>query len=307
MACYEHIVGLRGLCDGNAVRYYVDDWGISLKTSANIADERYGNGRRLFEAKRKQAWEYLLQDVVLRGYKHDQILKAFSIANPGGTTLAANGTIQMDFTDHCELTGVFIDSITVDVLTGGAATILVNGETVYSDTLATGFNTILIGKVYSKALTITITSATATVNGGKGDYYEDGKGGCYGVSETYGMAVTGDYRCSIEQYLCRFPDKIGMALAMKTAALLYKEMLNTTKLAEILFMRERSEIVTELASLDSDENLFKYDDKAFVGGQPIVASGKYQKQIEYINRVIPVPKCRCCMEAVRSSYHLVIP
>ena len=306
MACYDNIVGIRGLCDSPSVRYYVDDWGVSLKTAANIADEKYITGRRLFEAKRKQAWEYLLQDVVLKGYKNDNILKSFSIQSKADTTINASGTISIDFTDNCELTGVFIDSITANVNTGGTLAISINNVSVYSDTLAAGLYSIAIGRVFSKALTIEI-SGTAVMNGGNADYYHDGVGGCYSIGETYGLSITGDYRCMIEQYLCRFPDKIGMALAIKTAALITKEMLTTAKLAEILFVKDRQELITELASLDSSENLYQYDDKAFAGGQPIVKAGKYQNQIEYINRVIPVPKCRCCMEQVRSSYNISIP
>lgn len=306
MACYDNIVGIRGLCDSPSVRYYVDDWGVSLKTAANIADEKYITGKRLFEAKRKQAWEYLLQDVVLKGYKNDNILKSFSIQSKADTAINATGTISIDFTDNCELTGVFIDSIVADVKTGGTLSIDINNVSVYSDTLPVGVHSIAIGRVFSKALTIDVTG-TAIMNGGNADYYHDGVGGCYSVGQTYGLSITGDYRCMIEQYICRFPDKIGMALAIKTAALLTKEMLTTTKLAEILFVKDRQELITELASLDSSENLYQYDDKAFVGGQPIVKAGKYQNQIEYINRVIPVPKCRCCMEAVRSSYNITIP
>ena len=306
MPCYENIVGIRGLCESPSVRFYVDDWGVSLKTAANISDEKYGTGKRLFIAKRKQAWDYLLQDVVLKGYKNDQILKSFSISNDGKTQIAGQGTVSLDFTDNCELTGVFITSIEVDVHTAGASTIEINTEEVYSGTLAVGLNTILIGKVYPKLVSITIDGA-ATVNGGKGKYWTDGVGGCSGVGETYGMAITGDYRCNIEHYLCRFPDKIGMALAIKTAALMTKEMLQTAKLAEILFVKDRSELVTELASLDSDENLYLYDDKINTSGIPRPAAGKYQKQIDYINRVIPVPKCRCCMDAVKSQYLISIP
>ncbi len=306
MACYDNIVGIRGLCDSPSVRYYVDDWGVSLKTAANIADEKYITGKRLFESKRKQAWEYLLQDVILKGYKNDNILKSFSIHSKGDTVVNATGTISIDFTDNCELTGVFIDSIVANVQTAGTLAIEINNIPVYSDTLAAGVYTIAVGRVFSKALTIDITG-TAVMNGGNADYYNDGVIGCYSVGQTYGLSITGDYRCMIEQYICRFPDKIGMALAIKTAALITKEMLTTAKLAEILFVKDRQELITELASLDSSENLYAYDDKAFVGGQPIVKPGKYQNQIEYINRVIPVPKCRCCMEAVRSSYNISIP
>lgn len=306
MACYDNIVGIRGLCDSQNVRFYVDDWGVSLKTAANIADEKYITGKKLFEAKRKQAWEYLLQDVILKGYKNDKILKSFSIQSKGDTSISGNGVISIDFTDNCELTGVFIDAITTDVHTAGNATIEINGSVVYTGAVIQGKTTISVGRTFAKALTIEI-SGTAVMNGGSADYYHDGVGGCYSVGETYGLSITGDYRCMIEQYLCRFPDKIGMALAIKTAALITKEMLTTAKLAEILFVKDRQELITELASLDSSENLYAYDDKAFVGGQPIVKAGKYQNQIEYINRVIPVPKCRCCMDAVRSSYNITIP
>lgn len=306
MACYDNIVGMRGLCDSPSVRYYVDDWGVSLKTAANIADEKYRTGKRLFEAKRKQAWEYLLQDVILKGYKNDNILKSFSIQSKGDTIVNATGTISIDFTENCELTGVFIDSIVANVKTAGTLAIEINNVSIFSDTLVAGTWTIPVGRVFSKALTISVTG-TAVMNGGNADYYHDGVGGCYSVGESYGLSITGDYRCMIEQYICRFPDKIGMALAIKTAALITKEMLTTAKLAEILFVKDRQELITELASLDSSENLYQYDDKAFVGGQPIVKAGKYQQQIEYINRVIPVPKCRCCMEAVRSSYNISIP
>jgi hypothetical protein len=302
MACYENIVGIRGLCDNPTIRYYVDDWGVSLKTAANIADEKYLTGKKLFEAKRKQAWDYLVQDVVLKGFKHDKILKSFSIQSAGGTPINGVGVINLDFTDNCELTGVFIDKIIADVITSGNVTIKINGTTVYSGPLPIGKSTIVVGKVFAKALTIDI-SGTAVMNGGTGNYYTDGVSGCYSVGETYGLSITGDYRCMIEQYLCRFPDKIGMALAIKTAALMTKEMLTTAKLAEILFVKDRQELITELASLDSSENLYVYDG----GDTSTPIAGKYQKQIEYINRVIPVPKCKCCMDAVRSSYNLSIP
>lgn len=304
--CYENIVGIRGICDGPNVRFYVDDYGVSLKTAANIADERYITGRNLFEAKRRQAWQYLLQDVVLRGYKNDSIIKSFSVVNAGGTTIPANGNFSLDFSDNCELTGVFINDIQLNVVATGTLTIRINGEIVYNATPATGVLQLLVGQLFPKQILVEI-SGSATVSNGDSTYYRDGGQGCYGVGNTYGISITGDYRCNIEQYLCRFPDKIGMALTIKTAALLYKEMLSTSRLAEILFVKDRAEIITEIASLDSSENLFKYDDKAFVGGQPIVADGKYQKQIEYINRVIPVPKCRCCMDQAKSSYNLVIP
>lgn len=304
--CYENIVGIRGLCESPNVRFYVDDYGVSLKTAANIADERFITGRNLFEAKRRQAWQYLLQDVVLRGYKNDSIIKSFSVVNEGGTTIPASGSFSLDFTDNCELTGVFINAISFDVVASGSLQIKVGGEIVYTGSPATGITTVQIGQLFPKNLLIEILG-TATLNSGNAMYYKDAGHSCYGIGNTYGISLTGDYRCNIEQYLCRFPDKIGMALTIKTAALLYKEMLSTSRLAEILFVKDRAEIITEIASLDSSENLYQYDNKAFVGGKPIVADGKYQKQIDYINRVIPVPKCRCCMEQHKSSYNLVIP
>jgi hypothetical protein len=65
--------------------------------------------------------------------------------------------------------------------------------------------------------------------------------------------------------------------------------------------------MTEIASLDSDENLFQYDDKIAVIDTIKVAKGKYQKQIDIINRQLPLPKCLCCLQAVKSQYLVSIP
>jgi hypothetical protein len=306
--CYEYIVGIKGLCDDKSPLYYVDDFGISLQDASNMSDTRYLNGKEMFTRKLKLAWQSLIQDVIIKGFKHDHVMQSFLITNAATDTLTGGTkTLMIGFTDNCELTGVYINKIVVDAAVGGATTITINGDT-YSATLTTGLNTIYVNKTYDKQVSISIDLSAITVNTGKATLTSNGNSACMSsVGESYGMSVTGDYRCNIESYLCRFPDKIGLALAYKTTALLYKELMLTTSLSEILFVKDKQSIMTEIASLDSDENLFQYDDKTAVTDTIKVAKGKYQKQIDIINRQLPLPKCLCCLQAVKSQYLVSIP
>jgi hypothetical protein len=123
MACYTDIVGIRGLCDNPAVKYYVDDYGISLKTAASLSDERYVTGRQMFHSKLADAWEQLKQDVVFKGFKHDQILKSWNIKNAGGTIVTGGiQKVAFGIDDRCELTGIFIQSLSVDITAATGAT-----------------------------------------------------------------------------------------------------------------------------------------------------------------------------------------
>lgn len=306
--CYEYIVGIKGLCDDKSPLYYVDDFGISLKTASQLTDARYKNGTEMFNRKLKLAWQSLIQDVIIKGYKHDHIMQSFTVSNEGTETLTGGTkTVIIGFTDNCELTGTYINKVVVNVDTGGATTITINGDE-FAATLVSGLNTIYINKTYDKQVSISIDLSAITVNSGKSVITSNANTACIQSNgESYGMAIVGDYRCNIESYLCRFPDKIGLALAYKTTALLYKEMMLSTSLADIIFVKEKDSIMTEIASLDSDENLFQYDDKVFASGTAKIASGKYQKQIEIINRQLPIPKCLCCLHAVKSQYIISIP
>jgi hypothetical protein len=179
---------------------------------------------------------------------------------------------------------------------------------VYAGTPTVGMLKIAVNKLFTSEIEIEIDLANISVNNGRGEVYTDGRGACSStIANTYGISIIADYRCDIEHYLCRFPDKVGRALVLKTAAMMYKEMMYTSKLAEILFVKDKETIMTEIAYLDSSMNLFAFEDKAFVGGKPQVADGKYQEQISYLNRVLPAPKCMCCVQCVGSFYSISIP
>lgn len=306
--CIEHMVGMKGICDNNDAMYLVDDMGLSIKIAAGTSDIRYQNGKELFERKRKQAWQSVLQDVEFRGFKNDQILKSFKI-EASETEEVTGGTknIVFEISDNCELSGIFISYLLIDSVSEGQTTITINGDS-YTINVVAGINKLNVNTLYSDLITISSDLDNITVNSGKGIVTFNGSTNCaQSIGETYGLTIVGDKRCDISQYLCRFPDKVGKALLYKTAALMYKELMLTTALSEILFVKDKSTIMTELASLDSDENLYQFEDKIAVSDTIKVARGKYQKQIDYLNRVLPKPKCGCCLQAVKSQYLISIP
>jgi hypothetical protein len=307
MACYTDIVGIRGLCDNAEVKYYVDDYGISLKTAASLSDERYVTGRQMFMSKLSDAWEQLKQDVVIKGFKSDQILKSWTISNTGGQDVTGGiQKVAFGIDDRCELTGIFIQSLHVDITAAtGVTSITINGVEVYSGSPTVGMLKIAVNKMFSSQIEISVDLTNITVNNGRAEVYTNGAQGCSStIANSYGISIVADYRCDMEQYLCRFPDKIGRALLLKTAAMMYKEMMYTSKLAEILFVKDKETIMTEIAYLDSSMNLYAYEDKV---NEPKVKPGKYQEQIEYLNRVLPAPKCPCCVQCVGSFYSISIP
>ena len=124
MKCWDNIIGIRGLCENEEYKYYLDDYGIGLKQLTNTADDRFISGKKLFETKLNQAWESVFKDFKFNGFKSNKILNTISVGNFTENELQFIGFKGIKFTLlKCELTSFYLNKIYLYVKQGGTTVI----------------------------------------------------------------------------------------------------------------------------------------------------------------------------------------
>lgn len=306
MNCFENLISIRGLCETDNAKAYLDDYGISLLTASAVADERYISGKKLIESKIKQAWRSVVKDITFKGLQANKILQT--------TSYTVDETIALDeFTgfrgidlyldNSCELYAFYIGKIKLSVSKGGQTSIkiIADGiETIIYDGTISDDTTITISVndyVFSNNLQIVADNTNVKVNSGK--LINDCCSRNYIInnnSENYGITADVQVRCDKTMYLCQYSDLLVDAVVYKALALIWDEVNESNRLNNLLLLK-KDDAIMKMAFYDSTFNLMKYDPSIENNYTP---KGLYQKELENIN--IPIPKCRCCMECKSDSY-----
>ena len=298
---------MRGLCisekENITPQFYLDDYGIGLLQLSKTADDKYISASRLFQTKLNQAWECVFKDIKFDGYTANKILNNVTVGNINASS-SLLGEVEFVL-NKCDLTSFFIRKIKACVLTGGTLSIdiIQDGTTtnLYNGTPDDNSVVELLINDYSGNFQI-VTSGTATMCGGEltntssANYYVDGA--------FNGLIIDIQVRCNQYNYLCDYLDLLVPAVMYKLSALIWKESMDSNRFNNFLNIKlgdNNDNAVTQLAWLDSEYNLLKYDPNAINKSQ----LGMYQLELEKIN--IPTPSCKCCMECTGTNFKYLIP
>ncbi len=318
--CYDNIIGIRGYCEDTNSKYYLDDYGISLKTLAKGADERFVTGKRLFETIINRAWKDVFNDISFDGFKANEVLSQATIGVNSNTAMASiagyNG-IAFTLDKRCSLGQFYVSSISLSVEVGGNTDIYIvnNGVNQLLFSGAVANDSLLELQVNSYLSdTFSVIVDTTNVQVSKGSASEEDCGCSYNYfsvnstegNNNFGLVVDLQVRCNIEKHLCRFVDLLALPVVYKALGLLSLEMMQSKRLNDYVTDKTKEEAAQMAGFYDSSINIFQYlEDKAFVGGRPNVALGQYQLELNKIK--IPKPKCNCCIECRDNQYSITIP
>jgi hypothetical protein len=320
MACYDNLVTVRNLCDSATnTLFYLDDLGISLKGAAAVADERNVTGRQLIERKIAQAWEQVYSDISFDGYKAGSIVWGANVGeNTTGYEATGGGYKGMTFTieDNCPLAMFYLHKVTLCYEESSPDLLqirLIDGDTefLFNATHTGGSKEVLVNRwITNQEFQIQVNTDDIAVCAGvlttgdcqpcKTSYVtvqsDEGK--------NWGLQVEVSLMCKPDRHLCKYNGFLAKAAWYKAAALIYKEFLMSTRINDYLTIKSgenNQEVLTQMAWLDSDVNLFNFDAE----GRKSYPDGMYQKEMAKIK--VPLPSCMCCLECRGNSYNLSIP
>jgi len=312
MKCWDNIIGIRGLCENEEYKYYLDDYGIGLKQLSKTADDKFISGKKLFKTKLNQAWESVFKDFKFNGFKSNKILNTISVGNFTENELQFIGFKGIKFTLlKCELTSFYLNKIYLYVKQGGTTIvkIKVNGVETELFNGTVGNDEVLelsVRDYISSDFEILVDGTNISVYDGTTSYNCDCNLIYFNVSGglNYGLKVDLQVRCNPYDYLCNYVDLLAEAVIYKLSALLWKEALDSNRFNDFLNIKlgeSNSNAITQLAWLDNTYNLLKYDINSTNNKQ----KGMYQFELEKIS--IPTPDCKCCLDCEGSSYRIVLP
>lgn len=316
--CYEGIISIRGLCESDTAKYYLDDYGISLLTAAKSADEKFQTGKKLIESKINQAWRQGFNDIQFNGLDANKILNEVEVGKVSENELTDvtgfNG-VSHKLDKCCKLSRFYLYKFSVPFKTGGATSIKINQngtettlytgtpadddivEIVVNDFVEDGFKilvdltnvtvysgTLHIINTHPSALKFSVTSTDTALPG-----------------QNFGIVSELQVRCDKYKYLCKFTDNIAPAVVYKAAAMFWKEIKDSNRFNDLLNIK-KDVAVAEMAWLDSSYNLLQYDPGVEKTYAP---KGMYQKELAKLN--LPFPSCACCMECNQDRYQMVLP
>lgn len=323
MACYDDIISVKGLCSTPTVTplYYLNDYGISLGKAAKLADDRYANGKAMIEAKINQAWEDTFSRITVDGFKYNQILVSAIVGGvpTDDSIVTLPATVGQDYVGYkfvlnsgCSLGRTYISQVRVRAMAAGTLTMIsrCNGTdtTLYSGTVAAGWTVVNVNTSYDYDVSILVDRDTLAIAEGNGVTDFSGKDYSYLSYETVGTELAGmeinvQVRCDVSKHFCQFTSILAKAVVYRACALIYKEVLDTTRFNDIvILMGSNSDIATSTAKLawfDSETNFFSLEDAKTVG------LGMFQKELSLIK--LPVAKCNCCAYCTGSFYKSTLP
>lgn len=317
MNCFEGKISIRGLCDEDEAMFYLDDIGIGLYMASKISDEKYISGKNLIKKKIEQAWNDTLNDIDIKGFKFNKTLSDVEVGLNSENTLDVVGFKGQSYTKDklCNLTKFYINTISINLDSGGASTVKIieNGieEVLFDGILLDGINLITVNRKFDNFQILYDTTNVVPYSGS--NYINDSSDcGCGGrrffnvvgvdsTSQSYGLIVELQVRCDLEKYLCKFIDKIASAVRYKAGALIWKEVFDSNRFNDLVNLK-REDAITQMAWMDSNFNLLKFDPATETNYQP---KGMYQQELKKVN--IPLPKCNCCMECSGDKYLISLP
>jgi hypothetical protein len=317
--CWDNIIAVRGLCtESTDTLYWLDDLGVSLKMAAAGADEKHANGRKLVESMINQAWEDTFRKMTINGYQFNNTLDDLVVGIAGSDELTGTDFegVNVFMNKGCKLSRFFLHSVNVHIKSGGATSVkVVEGATetvIYNNTAVS--DTVLVipvNKHVADNFSVWVDLANVTVYGGTLGVDEYGCGcgshGWYSITGTVegnnaGVVLSLQVRCDKSKHLCKFVDRIASAVRYRAAAYIWKAaMHDTSRFGDYIQIKE-NQVVDQLAWLDSDFNLLKFDPATDANYKP---KGMFQKELPTLN--LPVPKCKCCIDCTGDSYRIMIP
>ena len=276
-ACVD-VIGVRGICD-KEYQYYLDNLGISLNKAAKLADSAFLNGKNLIDNSIKMAWDSVLNDIRVDGFKISGVSRTQKdvFTNATSSETLHNVTINRG----CDLQYIYINSISVKSSDVGHVkiSIYVNGGFIVLYDGSINNETVLIkldAKFNSDSI-VAVVETDVSLN-----------------TTQNNTAVAFDYytMCSEELFLCKYWIYLINAVMYKAAANILNASLFNDRYNDFIIYKKEN-IALRVAQLDSTLNLLNNENK-------IDKKGLYQLELENINSklsgVIKNMLCSCCFE-----------
>lgn len=278
MIC-ANIIGMRGLCEATDTRYYVDDYGISLNLASKLAHDSFQSGRELFLSKLALAWRIVENDIAVNGFNFNKVLHTYQ----NKFTTQITDQTETTFPNSCVNAGVWINYFKVKVIGTGTLRVLLNGTDIFitNPSLPSAPNdvsdetvTLTVDAYIPDNSTLEIISTGVTIQDAGGTFAE----------------VSGYIKCDKSYYLCKYSDLIVFAVIYKLCALILNEQLLNPRYNDfIAYSNEGNQLALKIAQLDTSLTLVTFEELP-------QKKGAYQRELESISKILPVPKCDCCFE-----------
>lgn len=275
-AMCKDVIGVRGICD-TTYPYYLDSLGVSLNKAAKLSDSATLTARGLISESINLAWEDVLSDLRIDGFKVNGIQS--TVKDSYTDITVANGTYLKTIYRSCDIEKIYLSNIRlkttgsgnvyVSIIADGVETLVydstLNNETLTA-TIETEFNT--------DEVTIKVISDVAL------------------TGSTGGGVALLDYftKCDENLFLCKYWSYLVKAVMYKATAHILNSSLFSDRYNDLVVYK-KDEIALRVAQLDSSFNLLSRENR-------INTKGLYQLEIEKINdklkEIVKQSYCTCC-------------
>ena len=315
--CITELIGVKGSCSNpERVKYFLDNYGISLKVAANTADEKHMRGIDLINSKIDLAYDETLDLLMANGFDLKNVASQVVLGSHGAlleeTPLNGSETIIISNRKHCPL--VVPKVVELSICGRGEVGILIDDEPIFSgeiDGIKTinyfGFaNEIKIAgnEFYPCKSEKGISCQCKCLPGSAGRnhlFWESTN------NQMNGLMMTIQASCDKERLTCMYRDKVAKAVIYKAVAMIYVAMYESNRFNDFIAYNQEKALILA-AKNDSSENLHAYDDKSVSFTSDVkVRPGKFQQQMKQLNKIIVAPKKGCCTECSGSQYLIAKP
>lgn len=301
--CFKDFIGIKGLCENaEKHKYLLDDIGIGLQSASKTADAKFINGAELVNRKIKQAWQMVLRDLQDGKFKYRKIVCSKTFKGKEGGQISG-GVISLSKRKSL-YTAIQLMDVSINAV-GAWSIVFSDGLTSETITGSGAGNIDVPLKFYGDTLQITVTGQVIS-NKVERECCE----GCnfeIKGNELYGLSFTAIERCEYDAYFCIYADIIAPAVLYKTGALILKELYDSDRINDFKIMRKET-LQIQMSYLDSDLNLFAYDNQVTTGDRATikVKDGMYQKELERVKKLLPTPNDGFCVSCMKSKYQISI-
>ena len=309
MACWTNFIGVYN-CD-KEYRVYLDDYGLSLKDLAKIADEKHANGQKLLESFINIAWQKVFNDVKIKGYDFNKILEDLSLeVNITNPTVISGGIHDVKFKlgKCCKTVSYYLNSIKPNIKTDGLLKISViddNSTTLFFDGATNGNETIVVNRWMDGdfILRVDLTQAgSATLNS---SIFNQNICDCscamYEIDQyANGLDVSVQIRCDKSKHLCKYVDILAPAVINHILGQFWFKVHTSNRANDHKIFKD-VDALSQMAFYNSEYlAMVQFESKT------VVKEGQYQIEMNSLN--LPLPKCNCCLECSESiTTEITIP
>ena len=308
--CFKNIVGIKGLCEVENYKFWLDDIGISFVSAVKTVDSKFNTGANLVNRKIEQAWNEVFKDLTVQGFNFNKVLCE--------SELVGNGDIEVLTND----TKVIIVSKSIDRMTSVTFNnVQFSGAGQYTLTISDGIESftytgedsrLTIGnKFFGKRIIVSITYLSAnnrTIKPEDSCCNNTCNLSIDSDNNTYGLSFSAQEVCDFENYFCKYVNIIGDAVLYKAGALILKELVDSDRINDFKIVKEQ-DLWTRISYLDSSLNLYAYQNQVIQSSTSTVEvkDGRYQIELARLNKILPKPKDRYCLTCAGSSYQITLP